>query len=391
MSGNLTTSANDIVLGALLNINAFAPGQPVSDQVASTCMQILNDLLDSLSTDQTYVYTQTENIVSWNPGQYKYSVGNPTYPTPFSGFLTLGSPIITGVQVPSTLKVGASLTDLQTAIPAGTVVASFNGGMPPTNLTFTAPPTGSAGTMGSTWGGPTGLYLLIFSNGETRSATFTHASASLTWAPALLGTPTTSAQVNTNTITMSQVATQTLTAADTITYTTPGDLAFARPLRFRSGFTRVTSSAAAGLDYWFDIISFDRYNEIGLKTVSGPWPYLCAYQPTFPLGTLWIYPNPSTAGEVHLYTDLILSEFTDLTQLVNLPQGYNRSLKKLLALELCPIFGKQPSDQLLLQCKEARDLLKAQNASPVVTLRYDSDLIYSRTTDAGWILTGGFV
>jgi len=35
-------------------------------------------------------------------------------------------------------------------------------------------------------------------------------------------------------------------------------------------------------------------------------------------------------------------------------------------------------------------LLGAQNTSPVVTLRYDSDLVYSRHTDASWIMDGGF-
>jgi hypothetical protein len=138
------------------------------------------------------------------------------------------------------------------------------------------------------------------------------------------------------------------------------------------------------------MISFERYNEIGLKTVPGPWPYLAAYQPTFPLGTLWVYPSPSISGQVFLYTDLILNQFTSLTQLVNLPQGYNRALKKLLALELCPTFGKTPSPQLILQAKEAKNLLKDQNSSPVTTLRYDADLIYANHNDASFIIDGGF-
>ena len=135
----------------------------------------------------------------------------------------------------------------------------------------------------------------------------------------------------------------------------------------------------------------DRYNEIGLKSVPGPWPYVCAYQPTFPYATLWVYPNPSIAGAVYLFTDLILTDFTALTQAIALPQGYARALKKLLALEICPLFGKTPSPQLILQAREAKALLKAQNASPVTTLRYHSDLIYSRHTDASSIATGGFV
>lgn len=320
MPGNTTTTASDIITGGLININAYAIGQQLDSQVASTCMQVLNDLLDSLSTDQAFVYTQTQNILSWTPGKFQYTVGNPVGGT-FTGTLSSGSPVITGTTTPSGVIALSDITDNQALVPAGTTV-----------LSTTA-----------------------------------------------------------TTVTLSANATASSTGLDIFTYTTPGDFKIQRPLRIRSSFTRVTTSAAAGLDYWFDVVSLDRYNEIGLKSVPGPWPYLCAYQPTFPLATLWVYPNPSIAGQVFLFTDLILSEFPDLTTPVNLPQGYNRSLKKLLGLELCPLFGKTPSPQLILQAKEAKDLLKDQNASPVVTLRYDSDLVRSRHTDAGWIIQGGFL
>lgn len=322
MSGNLTTSAQDLIQGAALNINAFSPGQNMSAAIASTCMQVGNDLLDSLSTDQAFVYTQTENIVAWIPGQYQYTVGNPVGGT-FLGTTTINTATINGVTVPANIQVNGDVTDQLGLFPSGTVIQSWN------------------------------------------------ASA--------------------NTVTVSNNATASSGIQDTFTYTTPGNLKMPRPLRFRSGFTRITTGNAAGLDYWFEFVSLDRYNEIGYKGVPGPWPYLAAYQPTFPLGTLWIYPQPAMTATVFLYTDMILSQFTNLTQAINLPQGYSRAFKKLLALELCPIFGKTPSPQLILQAKEAKNLLKAQNASPVITLRYDSDLVYSRHTDAGWITNGGFV
>ena len=190
------------------------------------------------------------------------------------------------------------------------------------------------------------------------------------------------------TVTMSKNALFTVTPAEQFTFTTPGDLKIPRPLRIENSYTRITTTF--GLDYWFDIVSFERYNELGFKGVSGPWPLIAAYQPTFPLGTLWIYPNPSQPGEVHLFTDLILSQFASITTNYNLPQGYTRALKKLTALELCPSWGKTPSSQLLKQASEARSFIKALNASPVVTLRYDSELVRSQQKDAGWIMSGGF-
>ena len=313
------TTGQDLVIGGLLNINAYSPGQPLSASVGAQALAILNDLLDSLSTDQDFVFTQTENIIAWTPGQYKYTIGNPVGGT-FTGTVTSGSPTITGVTVPSALVAGGDLTDFAALIPANTTVLSFNSG---------------AGT-----------------------------------------------------VTMSANAISNYTG-DVITYTTPGNIKLARPLRIRSGYTRITASGNTGLDYWFDCQnSMNAYNQIGFKGVAGPWPTQLAYQPNYPLGTLWIYPNPQQAGEVHLFTDIILSNLA-LTTTVNLPQGYSRALKKLLGLELCPMFGKTPSPELRMQAKEARDLLKAQNASPIQTLRYDSAISRSQVNDAGWIMSGG--
>lgn len=194
------------------------------------------------------------------------------------------------------------------------------------------------------------------------------------------------------TVTMSANALSTVNPAEQFTYTIPGNIKIPRPLRLSpTGYTRLAASGNANLDYGFDCtMSMDRYNEFRLKFNPGPWPLVVAYQPTFPLATLWAYPNPSIAGEVHLFTDLIFGEFANISQNINLPQGYARSLKSLLSLEMCPSYGKTPSSQLLRKCTEARAFLRALNQTPVETLRYDDAIVRSQTTDAGWIVHGGF-
>jgi hypothetical protein len=322
------TTANEILVDSLVDINALAAGQALPATNAVLALRKLNDLIDSLSTDKDFIYTIVENIgqtpttLGWTPGQFKYTIGNPVGGS-FSGTLTLGSPTITGVTVPSTLVVNGDLTDLQSLVPAGTTVLAFNSVA--------------------------------------------------------------------NTVTMSANALANSSGIDTFTYTTPGNFKQARPLRISSGYTRLSASGNNNLDYWFECtMSMERYNEFGLKFNPGPWPLLLAYQPTFPLGTLWIYPNPSIAGEVHLFTDLILSNFASLTANVNLPQGYARALKRLMSLELCPSWGKTPTNELKRQAAEARAFLKRLNASPIVTLRYDSEIVRSQQNDAGWIMHGGF-
>jgi hypothetical protein len=314
------TTANEILVDALVDINALAPGQVLPATNAAISLRKLNDLIDSLSTDEDFVYTTVENIFTWVPGKFKYSVGNPIGGT-FSGTLVLGSNVISNVTIPTGLIVGGTVTDVQTALPPGTTITA----------------------------------------------------------------------IGTNTVTLSANSLQNVTTPEIFTYTTPGDITIPRPLRISSGYSRINNAGSNNLDYWFECtMSMERYNEFGLKFNPGPWPLVLAWQPTFPLGTFWVYPNPSMAAEVHLFTDLIFSEFANLTTNVNFPQGYVRALKKLAALELCPSWGKSPSRQLERQATEARAFIKRLNASPVVTLRYDSEIVRSQENDAGWIVHGGF-
>jgi hypothetical protein len=194
------------------------------------------------------------------------------------------------------------------------------------------------------------------------------------------------------TITMSANALSTVAAAETITYTVPGNFAVPRPLRITNAFTRVTTSGTTGLDYPIDFdTTRDKYNAIGLKGLPGsPWPIIGWYNPTFPYGNLYFYQSPQSAAELHLFTDTIFTDFTSVTQAINLPQGYARAIKKNLAIELAPEYGKGISPTLQRQADESLKMIKSLNSNPAVTAFYDSDLVRGSRHDAGWILTGGF-
>jgi hypothetical protein len=191
-------------------------------------------------------------------------------------------------------------------------------------------------------------------------------------------------------VTMSNLATGSSTGLDIVTYTVPGDFAISRPIRITNAFTRITT-VATGLDYPIDFeFGREKYNAIGLKSIQAPWPLIGWYNPTFPLGNLYFYPAPSGAGQLHLFTDTILSDFNSLTQAINLPQGYSRAIKKNLALDLAPEYGKSPGRLLMDQAKESLQFVRAQNATPAVQAFYDRDIVRAQRTDAGWILHGGF-
>ena len=318
----VSSTAQDIIIGALRNINVLAAGETISASDSADALQVLNDLLESWSIDHLTVYSVVENILTFVPSKYQYTIGNPVGGT-IIGTLTSGSNIISGVTVPSNLIVGGTLSDLQAAIPSGTKITQINSGA--------------------------------------------------------------------NTVTMSANALFT-TAGDTVTYTVPGDFAIPRPLRITNAFTRITTSGTSGLDYPIDFdTSRDKYNAIGLKGLPGsPWPIIGWYNPTYPYGNCYFYQSPQTAGELHLFTDTILNDFGTLTNPINLPQGYARALKKNLAVELAPEYGKGVSPTLLRQADESLKMIKSLNSNPAVTAFYDGDLVYKQKTSAGWILSGGF-
>lgn len=201
-------------------------------------------------------------------------------------------------------------------------------------------------------------------------------------------TGTTITAIGANTITMADNATATIVTPQVFNYTVPGDFKMQRPLRMSDSFTRITTQAS-GLDYPIELVSQERYIEIGYKGIASPWPTCMWYNPTMPLGNLYFYQNPSQAGELHLFTDNILTNFATLTTNVILPQGYNRALKWLLCRELCSV-NRYPITPLIERlAKESFDYIKSLNEVPVPVARYD-DILVSNHYDASFILHGGF-
>lgn len=315
----MAVTANDLILGALKRINAYAPGESLANDDAIDALDTLNELLDSWSTDESSVYASSENILTFTAGQYQYTVGNYAGGT-FPGIVSVAGTVnITGATIPADLVARADITG--SGIPAGTTIVSVNAG---------------AGTA-----------------------------------------------------VMSQAATLT-PGIQQISYTIPGDFKIARPMRVTKSFTRITTSGTSGLDYPIDVVDQNQYIAIGYKGISAPWPIVVWYNPTYPLGNLYFYQNPSGSGSLHLFTDNILTRLESLTQAVQLPQGYVRWIKWALAKELAPEYGKAWSQTMQNNWKEAQTAVRSLNQVPQPVANYDPIILGGPRYDAGWILNGGF-
>lgn len=163
---------------------------------------------------------------------------------------------------------------------------------------------------------------------------------------------------------------------------------YQRPLRISSGFTRLS-----GLDYQLEARNVEDYKLIGFKALNGPWAKIAYYQPSIPLGNITLWPNPSSAGEVHLFCDTILQGFNATSDTVRLPQGYNLGIQRSLAELLMPEYGRVDQTVVAMISSQAarfRGVLKRTNSHPQAQAQIDPLLVNQRVADAAFFTDGGF-
>jgi hypothetical protein len=173
---------------------------------------------------------------------------------------------------------------------------------------------------------------------------------------------------------------------------------YERPLTIESAFVRVAtqqggSNVAGGyLDYPVAILSLEEYESLGIKQLNGPWAKMVYYQPSETLGTLYVFPNPSS-GELHLFASTIFRTFENYYETITLPQGFNMAMRWCLAERLMPMYGKASPTQITLInsfSAQAKATIKRTNMKPPQVARYPDSLLMGKAKDAGFIMDGGF-
>ncbi len=104
-----------------------------------------------------------------------------------------------------------------------------------------------------------------------------------------------------------------------------------RPIRILNCYVRDIT----GTDYPVEEMGADEYNDLSFKTDAGR-PNKLWYNPTYPLGTIFLYPTPDAIETLHIDSEKPLADMTVLTATVNLPSEYLAPLKWCLAETLAP-------------------------------------------------------
>jgi len=122
--------------------------------------------------------------------------------------------------------------------------------------------------------------------------------------------------------------------------------------------TAVSPTLESGLVPFTD----DAWALVTQKALTSTEPTNYYYNPTFPLGTLTLWPVPTgTTLTGVLYAPQQVAELANLNTAISLPPGYRRMLVKNLALEMSPSYERPSSVDLRVQAAESKMVVKQAN------------------------------
>lgn len=174
-----------------------------------------------------------------------------------------------------------------------------------------------------------------------------------------------------------------VSGTQTYTVGASGNFNVARPVRI-DHFTIYDDTAAIPDEVSLEELTDDAYALIRQKTATSTEPIYFYYNPTFPLGTLFLWPAPTSDDLTGvLYAPQQVSEFAEtaagLDTAISLPPGYRRMLVKNLAMEMAPSFERSPTQELKDQAADSKSIVKLANVR-----------MMDMPVDPGWLSGRGY-
>lgn len=149
-----------------------------------------------------------------------------------------------------------------------------------------------------------------------------------------------------------------------------GNFVMTRPIRLESVGLILDNSIANPLEVPVELLLYsDEYAGIVNKNLVATYPRKCWYNPTYPLGTIYLWPVPSGASiYLVLYTSNLLSQFAATSETIALPPGYANALVYNLAIELAEDYGVTPTENVEKLATNSKARVKADNAVKTIPL-----------------------
>lgn len=149
-----------------------------------------------------------------------------------------------------------------------------------------------------------------------------------------------------------------------------------RPIRLLDGFGAAFVLDQTGNRYPLDVITEDRWNEIGnIAQVNANIPLYLWYNPQEPWGILNFFPIPNIGYQAFWNSYLQFQNYSSLDADPDLPPGYAMAVKRNLALELAPYYPDAVlSPRLQMAAAESKGNIKRSNYRPQIA-QYDSEIV----------------
>lgn len=153
-------------------------------------------------------------------------------------------------------------------------------------------------------------------------------------------------------------------AATSKTIGSSGDFNTTRPEQIEEGtFFRDSSNN----DYPVTVTENRQvYDRLTVKSTSSTYPQILFYDKAYPLGTLYVYPVPSSALTLKLNSWKILQSFTALTTDLSLPKGYQWMIENNLAVALEPVFSMKARDSVVRAANKSLSSLSRLNSPSLI-------------------------
>ena len=113
------------------------------------------------------------------------------------------------------------------------------------------------------------------------------------------------------------------------------------------------------------ILTYDAYESIGIKGLTNTlWTDLL-YRPTYPLGTIILWPVPTDVNGIALYLQRSLSKFDNLTTAYEFPEGTEEAIQTNLTVRIAPMFSVQVPPDIAVLAKQSMAAMKRNNVQLV--------------------------
>lgn len=168
--------------------------------------------------------------------------------------------------------------------------------------------------------------------------------------------------------------TQTYTIGSGATWNTP------RPIWIDfAGLVQTVGGGTPVPEYPIHVMTDFEWAMTVVKALTSTLPTGLWYDRSFTssgYGTITMWPIPTVANQVVLYSPVPVDEFslTDLSVSVLLPPGYRDFLMYHLAIRIAPSFGKSPNDVTIAMASTAMEKVKNSNLR-MNTLRVDDAIL----------------